>query len=142
MTDNDVRQVYLDYAATTPVDERVVEAMLPFFTERYGNPNSLYALGRDGFRALEAARERVATAISAAAPAEVIFTGCGTEGDNAAVYGIARTAAARGKGKHVIVSGYEHHAVLEPAEHLAKKEEYERARDHILKVGKAEGIEF
>jgi cysteine desulfurase len=124
MSDSE-RSVYLDYAATTPVDPRVVDAMLPFLTERYGNPNSLYGLGRDAYRALEAARERVVGALSAAAPAEVIFTGCGTEGDNAAVYGIARTAAARGKGKHIIVSAYEHHAILEPAEHLAKKEGFE-----------------
>jgi cysteine desulfurase len=115
------RSVYLDYAATTPVDPRVVEVMLPFFTERYGNPNSLYALGRDGYRALEAARESFAGSINAANPTEVIFTGAGTESDNAAVVGISRVGRARGKGTHVVVSAFEHHAVLEPAEHLAKE---------------------
>jgi cysteine desulfurase len=113
------RTIYLDYAATTPVDERVVEVMLPFLTERYGNPNSLYALGRDAYRALEAARESFAAAIGAANPAEVIFTGAGTESDNAALLGIARAAKARGKGDHVVVSSFEHHAVLEPLHRLA-----------------------
>ena len=113
------RTVYLDYAATTPVDPRVVEAMLPFFTERYGNPNSLYALGRDASRALEDARERVAQSIGAVRPDEVIFTGGGTESDNTAVIGLA-TAGGRTSG-HVIVSAFEHHAVLEPAAALGKR---------------------
>lgn len=121
MSDSAPRTVYLDYAATTPVDERVVEAMLPFLTQRYGNPNSLYALGRDAYRALEGAREYFAGAIGAANPAEVIFTGAGTEGDNSAVLGIARAAKARGKGDHLVVSSFEHHAVLEPAHRLAKE---------------------
>lgn len=120
MTDSTPRSVYLDYAATTPTDPRVVEAMLPFFTERYGNPNSLYALGRDAYRALEAARESFAASIGAAVPSEVIFTGAGTESDNAALVGIARTAHARGKGDHIVVSAFEHHAVLEPAHFLAR----------------------
>ncbi len=114
------RGIYLDYAATTPADPRVVEAMLPFFGERYGNPNSLYALGRDAYRALEAARDSFAAAIHAANSSEVIFTGAGTESDNAAIVGIARAGKARGKGDHVVVSAFEHHAVLEPARHLAK----------------------
>ena len=114
------KSIYLDYAATTPVDPRVVEVMLPFFTERFGNPNSLYALGRDAYRALEAARESFAASIHAAQAAEVIFTGAGTESDNAAVIGIAKAGKARGKGDHVIVSAFEHHAVLEPAHYLEK----------------------
>jgi cysteine desulfurase len=115
------RTIYLDYAATTPVDQRVVDTMLPFLTERYGNPSSLYGVGRDAYRALEATRESFAAAIGAANPAEVIFTGAGTEGDNAAVLGIARSARARGKGDHVVVSAFEHHAILEPAHRLAKE---------------------
>lgn len=121
MTDDTVRTVYLDYAASTPVDPRVVDAMLPFMTQRYGNPNSLYALGRDGYRALEEARESFASAIGAAAPGDVVFTGCGTEADNAAVLGIAQVGKARGKGAHVVVSAFEHHAVLEPAKKLGKQ---------------------
>lgn len=111
--------VYFDYAATTPVDERVVQAMLPFFSERFGNANSLYALGRDAYRALEDARERFATAIGAAKPNEILFTGAGTESDNAALVGIINRIAPDG-GAHLIVSAYEHHAILEPAEWLAK----------------------
>ncbi len=121
MSDTTPKSIYLDYAATTPVDERVVAVMVPFMTERYGNPNSLYALGRDAYRALEAARESFAANIGAANPSEVIFTGAGTEGDNAAVLGIARAAKARGKGNHVVISSFEHHAILEPAHRLAKE---------------------
>jgi cysteine desulfurase len=112
------RTVYLDYAATTPADPRVVEAMLPYFTERFGNANSLYALGRDAARTLEDARERVARSIGAARPDEVIFTSGGTESDNTAIIGLA-TAGGRTSG-HVIVSAFEHHAILEPAEWLGK----------------------
>ncbi|HEY5112917.1 MAG TPA: aminotransferase class V-fold PLP-dependent enzyme, partial [Coriobacteriia bacterium] len=108
MSDSGPRSIYLDYAATTPVDPRVVEVMLPYFTERYGNANSLYALGRDAYRGLEAARESFATSIHAAQPGEVIFTGAGTEGDNAALIGIARAGKARGKGDHIVVSAFEH----------------------------------
>jgi cysteine desulfurase len=121
MSDETPRTVYLDYAATTPVDPRVVEVMLPYFTESYGNPNSLYALGRDAYRALEASRESLAAMLGAAAPTEVLFTGCGTESDNMALFGIAEAAKARGKGSHVVVSAFEHHAVLHPAERLAKR---------------------
>jgi cysteine desulfurase len=112
--------VYFDYAATTPVDERVVDAMLPFFTERFGNANSLYALGRDAYRALEEARETVAAGIGAEQPGEVIFTSGGTESDNTALISILNRAAPDG-GAHLIVSAFEHHAILEPAELLAKQ---------------------
>lgn len=112
------RSIYLDYAATTPVDERVLDAMLPYLREHYGNPSSLYSLGRDAYRALEGAREQVATMIGAENPAEIIFTGCGTESDNAAIVGIATQAAPNGG--HVIVSAFEHHAILEPAHYLEK----------------------
>ncbi|MDO9556092.1 MAG: cysteine desulfurase family protein [Coriobacteriia bacterium] len=112
------RTVYLDYAATTPVDENVLEAMMPFFSERYGNANSLYALGRDAYTAFEDARERVAALMGATHPGEVIFTSGGTESDNTALIGLA-TAGGRIKG-HVIVSAFEHHAVLAPAEWLGK----------------------
>jgi cysteine desulfurase len=120
VSDTTARSIYLDYAATTPVDPRVVEAMLPYFTQRYGNANSLYALGRDAYRALEDARERFAAIINAQ-PTEVIFNGAGTESDNAALFGIAGAAKARGKGAHIVVSAFEHHAVLHPAEALAKR---------------------
>jgi cysteine desulfurase len=114
---------YFDCAATTPVDERVLEAMMPFFTERFGNANSLYALGRDAYRALEEARESVAKSINAERPDEIVFTGGGTESDNTALIGILTKLAPDG-GAHLIVSAYEHHAVLEPA-HWLEKQGYE-----------------
>lgn len=110
---------YLDYSATTPVDPRVVDAMLPYLTEQFGNPNSLYRLGREAHAALEDARERIARSIDAAASSEIVFLGCGTESDNAAIIGIA-TANGRDRG-HIVVSAFEHHAVLEPAHALAKR---------------------
>ena len=112
--------VYFDYAATSPVDERVLEAMLPFFKERYGNANSLYALGRDAYRAWEEARESVAKSINAASPDEVIFTSGGTESDNAALYGILTKVAPDG-GAHLVVSAFEHDAILKPAGWLGKQ---------------------
>lgn len=111
---------YFDYAATTPVDERVLEVMLPFFSEKFGNANSLYALGRDAYRAVEGARESVAKSINAERPDEIIFTGGGTESDNAALIGILTKMAPDG-GAHLIVSAFEHHAILEPAEWLEKQ---------------------
>jgi cysteine desulfurase len=118
----EAREVYLDYAATTPVDERVVEAMLPYYREIWGNPNSLYRRGREAYTALESARERVLNAIGASHPNEVIFTAGGTESDNAALIGIVTRA--KPDGGHVVVSAFEHHAVLEPA-HVLEKSGYE-----------------
>jgi cysteine desulfurase len=112
--------VYFDYAATTPVDARVLDVMTPFFTERFGNANSLYALGRDAYRAVEEAREQVAAGIGAESPNEVIFTSGGTESDNTALAGILARVSPEGGG-HLIVSAFEHHAILEPAEYLAKQ---------------------
>jgi cysteine desulfurase len=114
---------YFDYAATTPVDERVLEAMLPYFSEKFGNANSLYALGREAYRAVEEARESVAKSINAERPDEVIFTGGGTESDNTALIGILTRVAPDG-GAHFIVSAFEHHAILEPA-HFLEKQGYE-----------------
>ncbi len=112
-------RVYLDNAATTRLDERVLEAMLPHMTQTWGNPNSLYSTGREAYTALESVREQVATAIGAAHPNEVIFTSGGTESDNAALLGIVPRKAPHGG--HVIVSAFEHHAVLEPAHALEKR---------------------
>lgn len=113
------RNVYLDYAATTPMDERVLDAMKPYFTQHFGNANSLYLLGREAYKALEDARESVQRSLNAAQPNEVLFTSGGTESDNTALIGIASAAAAK-SGRHVIVSEFEHHGVLEPAKRLAK----------------------
>ncbi|MDO8949503.1 MAG: cysteine desulfurase family protein [Actinomycetota bacterium] len=111
-------RIYLDNAATTKTDPRVVAAMEPFFTETYGNPNSLHTEGRAAHSALENARERVRASLNAERPDEVLFTSGGTESDNAALIGLM-TAGGRTSG-HLIVSAFEHHAILEPAEWLAK----------------------
>ena len=105
------RRIYLDYAATTPLDPRVVEAMLPFLTDHFGNPSSLHATGRRARRAIEDAREQIAQMLSCQ-PTEILFTSGGTESDNSAVLGIARAQRAAGQGNHVVTSRIEHHAVL------------------------------
>lgn len=115
------RTVYLDCAATTPVDPRVVEAMRPYFEQEYGNPSSLYAAGRSAKEALDGARTRVA-AVLGCSPDELIFTGSGTESDNMAILGVPRWYRSKSVSQgHVIISAIEHHAVLNAAEHLRKE---------------------
>ena len=104
-----MRKVYLDNAATTMVLPQVVEAMLPYYTEYYGNPSSLHSFARDAHKGMEDARAVVADCLHAT-PDEIIFTGGGSEGDNMILRGIA--AAYKKKGKHIITSAVEHHAVL------------------------------
>jgi len=118
MTDRKPRLVYMDHAATTPTRPEVVEAMLPYFTERFGNPSSLYAVAREAKEAVEEARGRVAAAIGAK-PEEVFFTSGGTEADNWAIKGVA--AANRKKGDHIITSSIEHHAVIHTCRSLEKQ---------------------
>jgi cysteine desulfurase len=113
------RTVYLDHAATTPVDPAVVEAMLPYWTEFYGNASSLHHKGREASDALEEARQTVAGLLGCK-EREVVFTGCGTESDNLALRGVAFAQAERGK-KHLITSSIEHHAVSHTVEQLAGK---------------------
>jgi len=112
------RSVYMDHAATTPTRPEVVEAMLPYFSERFGNPSSLYTLAREAEEAVEEARGRVAAAIGAS-PEEVFFTSGGTEADNWAIKGVA--AASRKKGDHIVTSSIEHHAVLHTCRALEKQ---------------------
>ena len=112
-----MKQVYLDYSATTPVKEEVVKEMLPFFTERYGNPSSLYSVGLDAKAGLDEARARVAGLINAE-PREIFFTSCGTESDNWVLEGTAN--ALKNKGRHIITSRIEHHAILHTCEYLEK----------------------
>lgn len=107
--------IYLDHAATTPVKPEVIEAMLPYFSRKYGNPSSIYSIGRDSKKAIEEARETVAKAIGSQ-PREVFFTGSGTEADNWAVKGVAY--ANRQKGKHIITTSIEHHAILHTCQYL------------------------
>lgn len=103
--------VYLDYNATTPVDPEVAEAMLPFLTQRFGNPSSGHPYGAEARAAVEAARRQVASLLGARSE-EVVFTSGGTEGSNTVIQGVARLL--RRKGRHVVTSAIEHPAVLEP----------------------------
>lgn len=107
--------IYLDHAATTPVDPRVVDAMLPYFTTQFGNPGGVYALGRHAAAALDDARETVARILNCR-PTEVVFTGGGSEADNLAIRGIV--ASQRKRGNHIITSSIEHHAVLHTCQAL------------------------
>lgn len=104
------RFVYADNAATTPVSPTVFEAMKPFYTDLYGNPSSLYAIGRDAKKHLELARADVASCLGVE-PHEIFFTSGGSESDNWAIKGVAHQLAKKGK-KHIITSKFEHHAVL------------------------------
>ena len=113
------RFVYADNAATTPVSQTVLNAMLPYYTEKYGNPSSLYAVGREAKKALEEARENVANHLGAL-PNEIFFTSGGSEADNWAIKGVAHELAKKGK-KHIISSKFEHHAVLHTTEALEKE---------------------
>ncbi len=114
----DKRSIYADNAATTAVSEEVLNAMLPYFRTAYGNASSIYKLGRDAQRDVEAAREKVAAALGAA-PAEIFFTSCGSEADNWALKGTVETMAKKGK-QHIVTSVFEHHAILHTAQYLEK----------------------
>jgi cysteine desulfurase len=110
--------IYMDYAATTPTDKKVIEAMLPYFGEVCGNPSSLHAFGQEAKAAVEGARKRIASFLGAE-PGEIVFTSGGTESDNFAIKGVAY--ANRKKGDHIITSGIEHHAVLETCRFLERE---------------------
>lgn len=107
--------IYFDNSATTAVDPRVVEEMLPYFSQKYGNASSLHSYGREAYNALEQARERCARALGAQ-PREIVFTSGGTEADNLAIQGIAFSSLE--KGNHIITSSIEHHAVLHTCQFL------------------------
>ena len=107
--------IYLDHAGTTPTDPSVVEAMLPYFTQTYGNPSSIHTVGQEARFALDGARDRVASVLNCRSR-EVVFTGGGTEADNEAIFGVA--TALQETGNHVITSSAEHHAVLHACQHL------------------------
>lgn len=107
--------IYMDHAATTAVKQEVLEAMIPFYTQNYGNPSSIYSLGRETKKFIEEAREKVATAIGAQAK-EIFFTGSGSESDNWAIKGVAY--ANKAKGNHIITTAIEHHAVLHTCQYL------------------------
>ena len=110
--------IYLDHNATTPLREEVLEAMLPYLRQEFGNASSLHSFGRAARKAIETAREQVAAALGAK-PREIVFTGCGTEADNQAIKGVA--LASQDRGDHIITSQIEHKAVLETCQYLEKQ---------------------
>lgn len=112
-----MKNVYMDYSATTYVKPEVLEEMLPYFTEKFGNPSSFYGISRETKRAIDKAREQVAKALNCL-PDEVYFTGGGSEADNWAIKGIA--SAHKNKGNHIITTKVEHHAVLHTCAYLEK----------------------
>ena len=113
-----MRNVYLDYSATTPVKEEVLKEMIPYFTEKFGNPSSLYDMGLESKEAVDKARQQVAALINAD-PSEIYFTAGGTEADNWAVFGTAEKF--RAKGNHIITTKVEHHAMLHSCAYLEKE---------------------
>lgn len=112
-------RIYLDHAATTPVDPAVVQAMLPYWTNAWGNPSSLYAAGRAARTALDESRAAVARVLGCA-PNEIVFTAGGTEGDNLALKGVVAAAQAASRPTHLITTAIEHHAILHAAEYLER----------------------
>jgi cysteine desulfurase len=112
------RRIYLDYAATTPTDEEVVKAMLPYFTDIFGNPSSIHSFGQQAKGAVEEGREKIASLLGAKCK-EIIFTSGGTESNNLALKGVAY--ANRDKGNHIITSRIEHRAAIEPCKSLEKQ---------------------
>ncbi len=112
------KRIYFDHAATTPVDPRVLEKMLPYFTQKFGNPNSQHAFGRETVCAVDDARDEIAACIGAK-PSEIYFTSGGTEADNWALRGAAYSLVNRGR--HLIVSAVEHPAMIATAKELVKK---------------------
>jgi cysteine desulfurase len=128
--------IYMDHSATTPVDPRVVEAMSVFWTQEYGNPSSIYGLGRRSSAALEDARARLAGQLNCL-PAEIVFTSCGTESDNLAIRGVALAQAAHGR-RHLITSPIEHHAVLHTVTDLVEHFDFEVTYVAVDRQGKVD----
>jgi cysteine desulfurase len=127
-----VRTIYFDYNATTPLDPAVRAEMLPFLEGIYGNPSSVHHVGRQARACLDDARDRAAQVLSSK-PSEVIFTSGGTESNNLAIFGAARLLKSRGR--HLITSTIEHHAVLHCFDYLAKKEGFEVTRLPVDREG-------
>ncbi len=111
------RFIYLDHSATTPVDERVIAAMMPYFSEIYGNPSSVHRVGRKAETAMEDAREKMAKILNCR-PSEIIFTSGGSEGDNLALRGVGLASKQLGRGTHLITSPLEHSAISRTAHQL------------------------
>jgi cysteine desulfurase len=127
--------IYLDHSATTPVDERVVAAMHPYFQQIYGNPSSVHRFGQEADGAVEQARYRVAQ-VFGCLPKEVVFTSCGSESDNLGVRGAALAARQAGKGAHIVTQPLEHTAVGRTAQQLAEVFGFEMSHAPVDKHGR------
>jgi len=114
-----MKKIYLDYAATTPVDQRVIDAMLPYFKEHFGNPSSVHGFGQAGEKALDESRRRMAVCLGAE-PSEIIFTSCGSESDNLAIRGAAFARQVEFGYKHILISPIEHPAVQATVDQLSE----------------------
>jgi cysteine desulfurase len=128
------KTVYLDHSATTPVDPRVVEAMLPYLTEKFGNASSLHRFGQAALAALDEARRMVADILHAHTK-EIVFTSCGSESDNLALRGVAFASRGRGPQAHIITTPIEHHAILHTAAQLEKEFGFEVTRVPVDRHG-------
>ena len=126
------KSIYLDHSATTPVDSRVIEAMLPYFTDKFGNASSLHRWGQAALAALDESRRTIADILHAR-PNEIVFTGCGSESDNLALRGVA--LALRSRGNHIIITPIEHHAILNTAAQLEKEFGFEVTRVPVDRRG-------
>jgi cysteine desulfurase len=131
------RTIYLDHAATTPVDPRVVEAMQPYWSGAFGNTSSIHGAGRAALKGLEQARQTVADVLGCH-PTEVVFTGCGTESDNLALRGAAWAARHSGRGNHIITTPIEHHAVGTTVEQLRDLHEFDATFVEVDKYGRVD----
>ncbi len=133
--------IYLDHSATTPVDPRVVQAMLPYFTEVYGNASSAHSYGRSAEHAIESARETIATVLKCK-PKEIVFTSGGSESDNLAVRGAAWYARQAGRGTHLITTPIEHGAIGKTIEQLAALQGFERTILPVDRFGRVSTQDF
>lgn len=135
------RLVYLDHSATTPTDPRVVDAMLPYFTEHYGNPASAHGFGRKAEQAVEDARETIARLLNCK-PSEIVFTSGGTESDNLAIRGTALAARQTGRGNHLVTTSVEHNAVGKTVEQLTEYMGFERTLVPVDHMGMVDPEDF
>jgi len=136
-----MKRIYLDYAATTPVDERVIDAMVPYFKEHFGNPSSIHGFGQAGEKALDESRRDIAAHLGAA-PSEIVFTSCGSESDNLAVRGTALARQVKLGYNHILISPIEHPAVQSTVDQLSVLHGFEVSYLPLDKFGQVDPEEF
>ncbi len=116
-----MRRIYLDHNATTSLHAEVLEAMMPYLTDRFGNGSSIHSYGREARNAIDFAREQVAELVNAKSPSEIVFSSSGTEADNHGIKGLTELQRSRDRGNHIITTAVEHHAVLHTCQYLEKR---------------------